>query len=264
MRARVSLVLAGLGKFVVLTSAFCIGMAIAITGPPTASETAGVRSVATHIMRRVDSAALHFTFDLCERFPVAAHTAGVCANPAIAVARVAAPAHPVQVSAVSEHLPVSVQILPPDTIDQIAHVPRQSMLLGEGRSAPSRAAHVRPSSIGAARPHTPRATTRRSARVATRRESPAHARSRRERHRISPPPHVVRATPVAVPRPPAPARPTVGPPPGATPPISSAALADAPGPQAVGPAPEEVAPDEIDSSKPDAAPDDPPEDDIKS
>src|SRR6185295_357130 len=118
MRAKVSLVqlgLAGLGKFVVMTSAFCLAMTVAITGPPTPSETAGVSAVVNHAVRRFDSAALNFNFDLCRRAAVIAHAAGLCAAPATVVVRKDT-AQPVEVAAVSQTLtPSAREILPPDT-----------------------------------------------------------------------------------------------------------------------------------------------------
>jgi len=136
MRARVSIVLAGFGKFVLMTSAFCIAMTIAITGPPTPSETAGVNAIFNHAVRRFDSAALNFSFDLCRRAAVVAHAAGLCATPATAVVRKDTPPQPVEVAAVSQTIPASVrEILPPDTIDQITQPTRRTDLLGGGPSA---------------------------------------------------------------------------------------------------------------------------------
>jgi hypothetical protein len=135
-----SFVLAGFGKFVVMTSAFCIAMTIAITGPPTPSETAGVNAIVNRAVRRVDSAALNFSFDLCRRAAVVAHAAGLCATPATVVVRKNASPQPVEVAAVSQTIPASArEILPPDTIDQIAQPTHRADLLG---GAPSAQRHV--------------------------------------------------------------------------------------------------------------------------
>ena len=128
MRARMSIVLAGFGKFVLMTSAFCIAMTIAITGPPTPSETAGVSAIVNHAVRRFDSAALNLSFDLCKRAAVVAHVAGLCATPVTVVVRKGAPAQSVEVAAVSQTIPASArEILPPDTIDQIARPARRAI-----------------------------------------------------------------------------------------------------------------------------------------
>lgn len=148
MRAKESLVqlgLAGLGKFVVMTSAFCLAMTVAISGPPTPSETAGVRSALTHAIRRVDSAALNLNFDLCRRAAVIAHAAGLCAAPATVVMRKDTP-QPIEVATVSQTLPPSArEILPPDTLDQIEQSSRRADLLGAAPPEPrhvTRAAHT--------------------------------------------------------------------------------------------------------------------------
>jgi len=211
MSARVSFVrsgLAGLGRFVFLTSAICIGMIIAISGPPTPSETASLGSAVSHVVRRFDSAALHFTFDLCDNVPVAAHAAGLCAKPTVAVARALPAGREIEVSAVSETLPASArEILPPDTIDQIARpTQHRSELLGEGRPAP-RLAHAhapRPlaRAASAARARSLRASSHRSTRAAAHaRRQAAHARAVRARpHPVAPPVRRVRATPIAAPQ----------------------------------------------------------------
>ena len=212
MSARVSFVrsgLAGLGRFVFLTSAICIGMIIAISGPPTPSETASLGSAVSHVVRRFDSAALHFTFDLCDNVPVAAHAAGLCAKPTVAVARAEPRGREIEVSAVSETLPASArEILPPDTIDQIARpAQHRSELLGEGRPAP-RLAHAhapRPlaRAASAARARSLRASSHRSTRAAAHaRRQAAHARAVRARpHPVAPPVRRrVRATPIAAPQ----------------------------------------------------------------
>jgi len=148
--------MAGFGKFVVMTSAFCIAMTIAITGPPTPSETAGVSAVVTHVVRQFDSAALNFSFDLCTRAAVIAHAAGLCAAPATVVVRNDTAAQPIEVAAVSQTLPpLAREILPPDTIDQIARPSRRADLLG---GAPSLRRHV------ARAAHPPRAVARAHAR----------------------------------------------------------------------------------------------------
>src|SRR5262245_13599343 len=105
MRARMSFVLkglAGLSRFFMLTGAFCLAMIIAITGPPTPSETSSLSAAAGHMVRHADSVALRFTFDLCDSMPVIAHTAGLCGDPAVAIARATPPVREIQVSAVSE------------------------------------------------------------------------------------------------------------------------------------------------------------------
>ncbi|MFZ2032060.1 MAG: hypothetical protein WAU68_17240 [Vitreimonas sp.] len=144
MRAKESLVqlgLAGLGKFVVMTSAFCLAMTVAITGPPTPSETAGVSAVVTRAVRRFDTTALNFNLDLCRRAAVIAHAAGLCAAPVTVVVRKDAP-QPVEVAAVSQTLPLSArEILPPDTLDQIQHPSRRpEVLLGSVPPTPRHAA----------------------------------------------------------------------------------------------------------------------------
>lgn len=281
MGARVSLVrlgLAGLGRFVFLTSAICVGMIIAISGPPTASETAGLSSAIAHGVRRFDSAALHFTFDLCDSVPVAAHAAGLCATPAAEVAR-AAPPRPrqIEIAAVSETLPPSArEILPPDTIDQIARSDttgqtaggdqHRSELLGEGRPA-SHVAHparilasrtlasrtlasrnvasrtlARAASVGRAR--TLRASVRRSTRAAAGRARLASIHARAVRVRPHPPPAPARrvhATPIVAPQ--AIAAPALAAPTGRqTPAPTPATAADrAPAPEPSPPPPEEHA-----------------------
>jgi hypothetical protein len=145
MRARMSILLAGFGKFVAMTSAFCLAMTIAITGPPTPSETAGVSAIVDRAVRRFDSTALDFNSDLCRRAAVIAHAAGLCAAPATVLVRKGT-AQSVQVAAVSQTLPPSAQeILAPDTLDQIVRPQRRpGLLLGAAPSLPrhvARAAH---------------------------------------------------------------------------------------------------------------------------
>jgi hypothetical protein len=203
MRAGMSFVrlgLAGLGKFVVLTSALSIAMFVAVTGPPTPSETASVSAAAGHVVRRFDSAALHFTFDLCDSIPVAAHAAGVCGRPsAAAVARVEHVQQRAQVVAISEtRVSIEPEVLPPDAIDQIARpLPRHTELLDEG---PARTAHVHPTRTRAVRASSAHAAPRHVARVSAHTRQAAHPHPVRARlHRTAPPVHVVRAAPIAAP-----------------------------------------------------------------
>lgn len=186
MRARTSLVqlgLAGLWKFVVMTSAFCLAMTVAITGPPTPSETAGVNAVVNHAVRRFDSAALNLNFDLCRRAGVIAHAAGLCAAPATVVVRKDT-AQPVEVAAVSQTLPLLArEILPPDTLDQIARPSRRVDLLGAAPQTSRRIASVtHPSRVAA---HA-RASPSRNHAVASSRSRTAHASARVRRARTTP------------------------------------------------------------------------------
>src|SRR5689334_693248 len=174
MRARTSFVLmglAGLSRFIVLTGAFCLAMIIAITGPPTRSETAGLSTAIGHAVRRLDTAALHFTFDLCDNVPIAAHAAGLCAGPEVALVRAQPQARSLQVSAVSETLPAARSaILGPDTLDQIARPPHpRAVLLGEGPPAP-RIAHPRPQHASVTAGRMPRARGRHAVRASAHRE----------------------------------------------------------------------------------------------
>lgn len=175
MRARMSIVLAGFGKFVLMTSAFCIAMTIAITGPPTPSETAGVSAIVNHAVRRFDSAALNLSFDLCKRAAVVAHVAGLCATPVTVVVRKGAPAQSVEVAAVSQTIPASArEILPPDTIDQIARPTRRADLLGGVPSAQRHIVRPAPRARAVARAHAPR--NRAAAAARSRAHVVAHAR----------------------------------------------------------------------------------------
>src|SRR5262249_51856069 len=97
--------LAGLSRFVMLTGAFCLAMIIAITGPPTRSETAGLSEAGAHFVRRLDTAALRFTFDLCDSVAVAAHAAGLCGPPGLAQALPQPSPAAAHVAAVSNTLP---------------------------------------------------------------------------------------------------------------------------------------------------------------
>ena len=209
MRARMSFVLAGFGKFVVMTSVFCLAMTIAITGPPTPSETASVSAVIDRAARRVDSAALNLNFDLCVRAPVLAHAAGLCASPSAAVVRKDSPAQPVEVATMSQALPASARdILPPDTIDQINQPALHADLLGD---APRTSRHAAPSARHAhtaARASEHSARTRRAARpsrargavvAAHVRHAPVHA-ARPARVRAAAPTRSIRTTPIAAPR----------------------------------------------------------------
>jgi len=186
MRAKESLVqlgLAGLGKFVVMTSAFCLAMTVAITGPPTPSETAGVSAVVNHAVRRFDSAALNFNFDLCTRAAVIAHAAGLCAASATVVVRKDTP-QPIEVAAVSQTLPPSVhEILPPDTLDQIVRPSRRADLLGAAPSTPRHAARATHPPRAAARA---RASPPRNRAVASSRTRTQHAAARVRRAPTTP------------------------------------------------------------------------------
>lgn len=269
---------AGLGKFVVMTSAFCFFSIIAITGPPTPSETASLSTFVGRFVRRFDTAALDFTFDLCDSVPVAAHAAGLCATPAVAVAREEPRVQTAQVSTVSETLPPAVrEILPPDTIDQIARPIRQrAALLGEGRPAP-RAAPARSSRASEARVRSPRATAHRSTRATAAQVRRQHARPARARaHQGAQPRRAVRTTPVTAPRRAA-AAPPAHPPPEPAPQesVATPAVENAPPPEPAAPAPEEHVnappeehappPEQSDEHKQPSNPesDEPPSDDIK-
>ncbi len=207
---------AGLSRFIMLTGAFCLAMIIAISGPPTRSETETIGTVAGHMVRHADSVALRFTFDLCDSLAVVAHTAGLCGDSAAVVAHTTTPARQMQVSAVSETVPAAArEILPPDTLDQITRPPRpRTILLGEGPPAP-RFAAAHPPRANAARARSSRATAHRSTRAAAAhvRRPVAHPRPARARpHRAAPPARVVHTTPIAAPRRPA-ASPPAHPPP---------------------------------------------------
>jgi hypothetical protein len=254
MRAKVSLVLAGFGKFVLMTSAFCIAMTIAITGPPTPSETAGLSAVIDRAVRRFDSAALNFSFDLCRRATVIAHAAGLCAGAdGPVVVRNDRLANRNEVAAVSQTLPASArEILPPETFDEIAQPSRHEELLGGSAATPRHVMRPARRAQSAARaranpartPHV--APLGRNARIVAaraRRTPPARVAHTARPHATAPPTRAARATPIAAPRAPPVAAPAVATapspaPPAATPAVESPPVHENPQPA---PAPEEQA-----------------------
>ncbi|MBS0386607.1 MAG: hypothetical protein JSS00_14790, partial [Proteobacteria bacterium] len=238
--------LAGLGRFVLLTSAFCIATIIAITGPPTPSETASVTAAVGHMVRRFDGAAVRFTLGLCNNAPVAAHAAGLCAKPVVVPARSKQPARAVRVSEVAEALPDSAhEMLPPDGFDQIARPSeRHARLLGAAPSTHRAVAHVPPPHAGSLRGRAPRAAVRHATYVSAHAHAHAHGHARAHGrstrpHRAAPPQHLARATPIAAARRPAPALLAVAPRARGSPACAAARTQHAPPPQGVGRAPDE-------------------------
>lgn len=70
MRAVMSLVrawIAGIGGFAMITAAFLVAMTLAISGPPTADEMAGLESATQTAFREADRAARSFGDDMCVR-----------------------------------------------------------------------------------------------------------------------------------------------------------------------------------------------------